>query len=138
MGKRIISICRSLTGKGIQYSLRYFQKINPELKLISFKSGTKIYDWEIPLEWNIKNSYIQHLKTKKKFCEFKKNNLHILGYSTPINKILEKKELLKNIYTQKNQPDSIPYVTSYYKKRWGFCMSENQRKNCLMENIWLT
>lgn len=126
--KELFPICRSLTGKGIQYSLRYFQKINPELKLISFKSGTKIYDWEIPLEWNIKNSYIQHLKTKKKFCEFKKNNLHILGYSTPINKILEKKELLKNIYTQKNQPDSIPYVTSYYKKRWGFCMSEIQRK----------
>ena len=64
--KELFPICRSLTGKGIQYSLRYFQKINPELKLISFKSGTKIYDWEIPLEWNIKNSYIQHLKTKKK------------------------------------------------------------------------
>jgi aminopeptidase-like protein len=126
--KELFPICRSLTGKGTRYTLRYFKKINPEFSFLSFKSGLKVFDWQIPLEWNIKDSYIQHIKTKKKFCEFKKNNLHIVGYSINIKKILDKKKLLKNIYTQKNQPKAIPYVTSYYKPRWGFCMSENEKK----------
>ena len=125
--KILFPICRSLTGKGTQKTLRFFKKINNEFKLIRFKSGTKVFDWKIPLEWNIRDAYIQH-SNKKKFAEFKKNNLHVVGYSSPINKIINKKDLLKNIYTQKNQPNAIPYVTSYYKKRWGFCMSENMKK----------
>ena len=125
--KTLFPICRSLTGKGTQTTLRFFKKINNEFKLIKFKSGTKVFDWKIPLEWNIRNAYIQHTN-KKKFAEFKKNNLHVVGYSTPVNKIISKKELIKNIYTQKNQPNAIPYVTSYYKKRWGFCMTDNMKK----------
>ena len=133
--KELFPICRSLTGKGIQFSLRYFKKINPEFKLLKFKSGLKVYDWKIPLEWNINNGYFKHIKSKKKYCDFKKNNLHILGYSTPIKKIIDGKDLIKNIFTQKDQPNSIPFVTSYYSKRWGFCMTENQKKNCLRESI---
>ena len=68
------------------------------------------------------------MKTKKKEAEFKKNNLHIVGYSQPVKKILTKEKLLKNIFTQKDQPDAIPYVTSYYKKVGVFCMSEDQKK----------
>ena len=125
--KTLFPICRSLTGKGTQTTLRFFKKINNEFKLIKFKSGTKVFDWKIPLEWNIRNAYIQHTN-KKKFAEFKKNNLHVVGYSTPVNKTISKKELIKNVYTQKNQPNAIPYVTSYYKKRWGFCMTDNMKK----------
>jgi aminopeptidase-like protein len=119
---------RSITGTGIRESLSYFEKINPELKRIKFKTGERAFDWKIPLEWNIENSYIKHLKSNKKFCEFKKNNLHVVSYSQPINKVLSKKDLLKKIYTLKKQTSAIPYVTSYYKKDWGFCMSEKQKK----------
>ena len=125
--KDLFPLCRSLTGDGTRKTLRYFQNINKEFKILKFKSGKKVFDWKIPLEWNIKDAYIEH-KSKKRFAEFKKNNLHILGYSMPVNKIIKKEELLKNIYSQKDQPNSIPYVTSYYKKRWGFCMTENIKK----------
>ena len=124
--KDLFPLCRSITGVGTQLSLKYFKKLNPEFKIIKFKTGKKIFDWIIPEEWNIKNAYFIDSKGRK-YCEFKKNNLHVIGYSTPINKKIDKKILLKHIYTQKSQPNAIPYVTSYYKKRWGFCMSENQK-----------
>lgn len=125
--KILFPICRSLTGKGTQRTLRFFKNINSEFKIINFRSGDKVFDWKIPLEWNIRDAYIQH-SSKKKFAEFKKNNLHVVGYSKPVNKIISKNDLLKNIYTQKNQPAAIPYVTSYYKERWGFCMSEKMKR----------
>ena len=125
--KDIFPLCRSLTGKDTLKTLLYFQDINPEWKFIKFKSGQKVFDWHIPNEWNIQDSFIQH-ESGKKFASFKKNNLHIMGYSCPVNKKISKKDLLKNIYTIKKQPDLIPYLTSYYKKDWGFCMSENQKK----------
>ncbi len=86
-----------------------------------------MFDWVIPKEWNIKDAFIEH-ESGKKFAEFKKCNLHVVGYSTPVNKTISKNELSNHIYTQKDQPDSIPYVTSYYKERWGFCLSENQKE----------
>ena len=125
--KDLFPICRSITGDGTRKTLDYFEKLNPELKRLKFKTGQKVFDWIIPKEWNIKNSYIEH-KSGKRFAELKKCNLHVVGYSKPINKIISKKELLQHIYTQKKQPDSIPYVTSYYKERWGFCLSENQKR----------
>jgi aminopeptidase-like protein len=120
-------INRSITGEGVRKTLSYFKKINPEIKLIKFKTGKKVFDWKIPEEWLIKDAYIQNQKGQK-FAEFKKNNLHIVGYSTPINKWIDKNSLLKKIYTLKEYKSYIPYVTSYYKKDWGFCMSEQQKK----------
>lgn len=119
---------RSITGDGIKESLSYFENINPEFRRVKFKTGAKVFDWKIPLEWNIKESYIKHLKSGEKFSEFKKNNLNIVSYSQPINKTVSKADLLKKVYTLKKQPSAIPYVTSYYKKDWGFCMSEKQKK----------
>lgn len=125
--KDLFPICRSITGSGQRETMRYFKRINPDFKTIKFKTGKKIYDWQIPKEWNIEDAYIEH-ESGARFAEFKKNNLHLVGYSIPINKIISKKELLKHIYTQKDQPLAIPYVTSYYKARWGFCLSEKQKK----------
>ena len=125
--KELFPTCRSITGKGIRYSLSYFEKINPEFKRIKFKTGQKVFDWVIPKEWNIKDSYIKHEKGKK-FANFKKTNLSIVGYSKPIKASFAKKELLKKIYSLKNQPNAIPYVTSYYNEDWGFCMSEKEKK----------
>ncbi len=125
--KDLFPICRSITGEGARTTLKYFEKINPELKRLKFKSGTKVFDWKIPKEWNIRNAYIEH-ESGKKFANFKNNNLHVVGYSKPINVRITKKELIKKIHSIKNQPDAIPYVTSYYNEDWGFCMSENEKK----------
>ena len=81
-----------------------------------------------PNEWSIADAYIQDIVSKKKFANFQKNNLHVVNFSRPINKIISKKELFKHIYTLKDQPKLIPYVTSYYKKNWGFCLSEEEKK----------
>ena len=124
--KDLFPICRSITGDGIKKTLSYFEKINPELKRIKFKSGLKVFDWVVPPEWNIKDAYI--IKNGKKIVDFKKNNLHVVSYSQPINKIISKSDLLKKLYTEKKRPNAIPYVTSYYNKDWGFCISENQKK----------
>ncbi len=126
--KDLFPYCRSITGNGIKNSLRYFEKINPEFKRLKFKTGKKVFDWTIPEEWNVKDAYIEH-ESGKKFAKFKENNLNLVGYSEPVNFTLEKKKLIKKIHTLKQQPNSIPYVTSYYNRDWGFCMSEkNKRK----------
>ncbi len=126
--KDLWSYPRSLTGHGTRDTLEYLKNINPELNIHSFKSGTKVFDWNIPDEWNIYDAYIEH-ESGERFAELSSNNLHILGYSIPCNMYMSLSELLPHIYTQPDQPDVIPYVTSYYEDRWGFCMSEIDKKN---------
>jgi len=123
--KDLFNLNRSITGKDTLKTLNYFKKINKDLKIIKFKSGSNVFDWKIPLEWNVKDAFIKHLKTNKKFAEFKKNNLHLVGYSIPINMTLDLKDLKKKIYFHKIS-NAIPYITSYYKKDWGFCLTKNQ------------
>ncbi|MDC1153784.1 DUF4910 domain-containing protein [Candidatus Pelagibacter sp.] len=129
LGKnKLFKLNRSITGSGTKQTLKIIKKKFPDLKIISVKSGTQVYDWKVPEEWNVKDAYILDSKGNK-IIDFKTNNLHIFGYSKPINKILKKKELEKNFYFLKKKPDAIPYVTSYYKRRWGFCVSYNFFKN---------
>ncbi len=123
---KLFPLNRSIMGKGFRKSLDIITG-GLNFKKIKFKSGTKVFDWKIPKEWNIDDAYISD-SNNKKFCEFKKNNLHIVGYSTPINKILNFKDLKKNLYFIKKLPNAIPYVTSYYKKRWGFCIKYSEFK----------
>ena len=125
--KDLFPIHRSITGPGIKLSLKYLENLIPEFKRLKFKSGKKVFDWVVPNEWIINNAYILDSKNQK-HADFKKNNLHILGYTIPINKLINKSKLFKKIYTIKKIPNAIPYVTSYYKKDWGFCMSEIQKK----------
>ena len=125
---KLFKLNRSLTGKGTQETLRLIKKKIPKLKIYKIKSKTKIFDWNVPAEWNIKKAYIEDLN-KKKIINFSDNNLHLVGYSAPTKKTLTKKNLLKYIHTNKRIPNAIPYVTSYYKKSWGFCMSHNEFLN---------
>jgi len=127
--KQLFSICRSLTGEGTRRTLSYFEKYHPEYIRLKFSTGTKVFDWEIPKEWNIKDAYLEHLDTGKRFAEFKKSNLHVVGYSAPVDTVMNSDELEDRIYTQPDQPDWIPYVTSYYRETWGFCIAENEKKN---------
>ncbi len=89
-------------------------------------SGSKVFDWTIPPEWSVKDAYIITPQNEK-ICDFKKHNLHLLNYSTPINTELDFEELDKHLYSLKELPNAIPYVTSYYKRRWGFCLTHHQR-----------
>ena len=120
--KDLFPICRSITGNGIKYSLRYFENINSSLKRLKFKTGSKVFDWTVPMEWNIEDAYILD-QSGKKYAEFKKSNLHVVNFSEPINKWIDKNKLLKKIFIHKKNKNAIPYVTSYYKKSWGFCLS---------------
>ncbi len=123
----LFPICRSITGDGLDISLSYFEKYHPEYQRLEFKTGEKIFDWEVPLEWNIKDAYIENLNTKQRFAEFKKNNLHVVGYSIPINKTFDFNEFSERIHTHNENDYLIPYLTSYYKRYWGFCMSKKEK-----------
>jgi len=128
LGKQVLfPICRSLTGFGIRKTLKVIKKEFPRLKIKSIKSGAKVFDWNVPSEWNVSDAYVLD-KNRLKIIDFKKNNLHLVGYSTPLKKTLTKKNFFKNLYFLKKQPKAIPYITSYYKKRWGFCISYDEFK----------
>ena len=125
--KKLFPICRSITGNGVRKTLRIIKNQFPKLEIKKIRSGTKIFDWKIPFEWNVKNAYILD-KFNHKIIDFKKNNLHLVSYSVPIKKYLDRNKLYKNLYFLKKQPTAIPYITSYYKKHWGFCLNYNQKK----------
>lgn len=122
--KDLFPLNRSLTGEGVRSTLNYLKKITPEIEIKEIPSGTKVFDWNIPEEWYVSEAYIEDLQGNR-IVDFKVNNLHLVGYSTPIDAILTKSELEKNVYFLENKPDVIPYVTSYYEKSWGFCLTYN-------------
>ena len=124
---KLYPICRSLTGPGTLKTLKIIKKEFKDLKIKKDKSGKRVYDWRIPPEWIIKDAYIKD-KNNKKIVDFKLNNLHLVNYSIPINKLVSKAELLKKLNSLKKQPTAIPYITSYYRRDWGFCVTENFKK----------
>lgn len=124
---RLFPICRSITGDGFRQSLAMIREIIPEIQVFEVPSGTQVFDWTVPKEWNIRGGWIRDLKGNT-IIDFRDSNLHILGYSVPVYATVSREELLAHVYTQPNQPDWIPYVTSYYKERWGFCMTEHQKQ----------
>lgn len=125
--KRLFPICRSLTGDGVRQTIGEFKKIMPSMQLYEVPTGTQVQDWIVPKEWNIRDAWIKDSQGNK-IIDFKQNNLHVVGYSTPIHKKLSLAELKEVLYTLPEQPDLIPYITSYYKERYGFCMTENQKQ----------
>ena len=125
-GKKIFPICRSITGQGTLKTLEEIKKKHLEnLKIKKIPCGKKVFDWKIPSEWNVKEAFVVD-KNSKKIIDFKINNLHLINYSTYQNKKIKKKELLLKLNYIDNYPDAIPYITSYYKKNWGFCVTKKQ------------
>lgn len=124
---RIFPINRSLTGEGVRSTLNEIQTLCPSLKIRSVKSGTKVFDWRIPPEWHIEEAYILD-PNGLKFCDYSKNNLHLVGYSENIEKEVNLDELNKHLYSLPDQPLAIPYVTSYYHSDWGFCIADADRR----------
>ena len=119
-------ICRSITGNGVRETIKLISGVIP-LEKHEIPSGTQVFDWEIPNEWNIKQAYIKDSKGGK-IIDFKNLNLHVLNYSAPVHKKIPLSELKKHIFTIPEHPDWVPYRTSYYQENWGFCMSHNQLK----------
>ena len=120
-------ITRSITGNGVRETLSIIQQEISNLTIHEVPTGTQCFDWKIPKEWNIKDAYIID-PDGKKIIDFQDSNLHVVSYSTPINQTVPLAELQEHLHSLPEQPNAIPYVTSYYEERWGFCLTENQRK----------
>ncbi len=116
-------ICRSITGNGVRQTLAEIKThINLQVKEVA--TGTQVFDWTIPKEWNINDAYIADSKGRR-IVDFKRSNLHVVSYSVQIQKKIQLDELKHHIHTLPDQPNTIPYLTSYYKEDWGFCMTHN-------------
>ena len=122
--KELYPIYRSITGIGVRKSINILQK-HVNFQIHEIPSGTNVFDWIIPSEWNINTAFIQNLTTNEKVIDFANHNLHIVGYSEPIDRVMDFSELNTHLYYNDKMPNAIPYVTSYYKKTWGFCLSYN-------------
>ena len=116
-------ICRSITGSGFRETLSIINKYIP-IDVYEVPSGTEVFDWTVPKEWNIKDAYIK-LKGER-IVDFQKSNLHVVNYSVPVNKMMSFEELKPHLFSLPDYPDRIPYRTSYYKESWGFCLSHQQ------------
>jgi aminopeptidase-like protein len=117
-------ICRSITGDGIRRTLALIQDRIP-LQTLEVPSGTAVFDWTVPQEWNVRDAYIKRPGSKR-LVDFRVCNLHVMNYSTPIHATLPLAELRPHLFTLPERPDWIPYRTSYYQENWGFCLSHNQ------------
>jgi len=121
---RLYPICRSITGNGFRETLKIIKEHIP-LEVCEIPTGTKVFDWTVPKEWNIRDAFIKDSKGER-IIDFHKSNLHVVSYSLPVKRRMSLAELKEHLFTLPDHPEWIPYRTSYYKEDWGFCLSHNQ------------
>ena len=122
----LFPLCRSITGDGVRASMSILKRELPDLVIHEMPSGTNCFDWTIPDEWNVHDAYISRLDGTR-VVDFRDLNLHVVGYSEAFDGIVSRAELEGHLHSRKDMPDAVPYVTSYYRRSWGFCVSHNQR-----------
>ena len=127
LAQKLWPINRSITGNGVRKTLSVIQSIIPDLTIHEVSSGTKVFDWEVPNEWNVNEAWIKDSQGNT-VVDFKNNNLHLVGYSTPVDLKISLQELSDRLYSLPEQSEAIPYVTSYYSPWWGFCIKDRQKK----------
>lgn len=129
LAKKFWKINRSITGEGVRVTLEIIRKnYLSDLIVHSVPSGTKVFDWTVPMEWYVDEAYII-APDGSKICDFSLNNLHLVGYSVPFCGKINLDDLKNHLYSLPEQPNAIPYVTSYYKEHWGFCITQNQKES---------
>src|SRR5262247_2151874 len=117
-------LCRSLSGEGLRETLRRLQRLVP-LTLHEVPSGTAVFDWTVPKEWNIRDAWVKNARGER-VIDFRRSNLHVLQYSVPVHRRVGLDELKAHLYSLPEHPRWIPYRSSYYEERWGFCI-EHER-----------
>ena len=117
-------ICRSITGNGIRETLARIKNRIP-LQIFEVPTGEKVFDWNVPKEWNIRDAYIADSRGHR-LVDFRKCNLHVMNYSTPVHETMPLGNLRPHLFSLPDHPQWIPYRTSYYEEDWGFCLSHNQ------------
>lgn len=121
----LFPISRSLAGEGTRKTLAYFESYFPLFQRERYSSGLKVFDWTIPNEWTLRHASLIHVESQTIIADTKTSNLHVVSHSTPVDCTLSLDELIPHLHTLPDQPDSVPYVTSYYAPTWGFCISHN-------------
>src|SRR5215470_2416417 len=122
--RRLYPICRSITGNGVRETLRLIGN-EIDLKVHEVPTGTQVFDWTVPKEWNIKDAYIKNDRGER-IVDFANSNLHVISYSVPVNQRMTLAQLRPHLFSIPDHPDWIPYKTSYYRETWGFCISHRQ------------
>lgn len=127
LARELFPITRSITGDGVRQTLAILARELPGLTVHEVPSGTQAFDWSVPDEWNIRSAYLEG-PDGRRICDLADSNLHVVGYSVPVDRVLTLEELQPHLHSIPELPDAIPYVTSYYNPTWGFCLTDRVRR----------